>query len=203
MHVVHPTNKPPLNYILISGSYKQNLHNDDICKSLGFHLSKLDVGIISGANKPGLVVSSSLCKRLDENNKYDPDKIVFYLRRKEKPSKALAERVLHGTVKFYGRHPIELRQKMISEVSAVIIIGGSAGTIEEEHLAVINNVPVIPIACSGGSANLIWKRYKSSSGDIVNNLRHFDGASFEALNNDDVHLVVDAVISTLRKILKT
>jgi hypothetical protein len=201
MHVVPPNIKLPPKYILISGSYKENIFIDNICKSLGYYLSRLDVGIISGANKPGLVVSSALCKFLDDDNKYDPDKIIFYLRRKEKPSKALAERIQDGTVRFFGKHPIELRQKMISEVNAVILIGGKEGTIEEEHLAVINNVPVIPIACSGGSANLIWKRYKNSSGHAVYNSKYFDGATFEALNVDDVHLVVDAVVSTLRRII--
>jgi hypothetical protein len=168
---------------------------------LGFHFSKLDVGVISGANKPGLVVSTMLCKFLDDDNRYDPDRIIFYLRRKEKPSKVLAERIQLGTVRFFGKHAIELRQKMISEASAAIIIGGKEGTIEEEHLAVINNVPVIPVACSGGSAYLVWKRHKSNS-LFINGSGYSNGATFESLNNDDVNLVADAVVSILQKVLK-
>lgn len=188
---------PTLPYVLISGSYKENDDNDVLCKMLGSYLSKYHIGVISGAGKSGLMVSHSLSSNLVAESKYDPDKIIFYLRMKEKLPKTCVDSI--GTVKFYGNQPLEMRQEMVSKVLAVIVIGGKSGTKQEQQLAGINCIPIIPIARTGGTAYDSWEKQMRKFESSFIRMQPFDIETFEMLNNKNIHFAVKAAISLLKK----
>ncbi len=181
-------------YILISGSYDANSKNDLLCSILGSTLAEFDLGIISGANTPGRIVSKSFG---DSLKLYDPDKIIFYRRKKTEDNfKVEVDRL--GSIKFYGESHSELRKEMINKVKAVIVIGGNTGTLDEESLASQNKIPVIPIAITEGAAYKIWEAYKDTKNSQVFNEWQFDKNLFEQLNDTSLPTASEAAISLLK-----
>lgn len=183
-------------YVLISGSYKDDSENDALCALLGTSLARLQLGLLSGAGKAGQSVSNGLFKQLILDNRYDPDRIITYLRKKEDLSRTEVDTI--GTIKFYGSRALELRKRMVFKSSVVVFIGGGEGTKQEEQLANIHNIPVIPFARSGGVAFDIWKANMSYP---VNSVQRFDRGTFEALNSDSTQTAVNAAISLLKTAL--
>lgn len=194
---VHSTTDHPsshIRYVLISGSYKENAGNDLLCKTLGARLSQLPVGVMSGAGKPGRLVSHSFYHHLSAENRYEPDKIIFYRRKKERTSQAEMENT--GTVKLFGERPLEMRKRMVFKSSAIIIVGGKDGTKQEEQLAGIHDIPVIPIARTGGAAYDLWATKMKQPFVWTDG---FDRETFEALNNEKIEVAVDSAISLLKR----
>jgi predicted Rossmann-fold nucleotide-binding protein len=183
-----------INYVLISGSYKENADNDTLCRMLGERLSQMQVGVMSGAGNPGRIVSRSFHHHLSVENKYHPERIIFYVRKK---ARALPAEMEHtGTVKLHGEQPLEMRKRMLSKSSAIIIVGGQEGTKQEEQLASIHDIPVIPIARTGKAAYELWQT-KMEQPFVWTD--RFDRKTFELLNDRKINIAVDAAISLLER----
>ncbi len=65
-------------------------------------------------------------------------------------------------------------------------------------MASLNNIPVIPVASTGGAADEIWKKYKENSDNQSLNVQQFDRIAFEALMDKRIPVVVDAVVTLLK-----
>ena len=179
-------------YILICGSYHRNRRNDKLCDVLGNQLAKYNIGIISGGSEPAIKVAESLNKILTDLNQYEPTKIITVFRKKINENELKIKRI--GCNLFIGNNIHEMRDYVFSNSKALIIIGGATKTKEEVLLAQEQNLPVIPVGVTGGTAHNVWLQY--------NKFRKYEDESlFAKLNNKNPFIASDAIISILKSLI--
>ena len=179
-------------YVLISGSYQRNRMNDKLCTYLGNKLAQQNIGIISGAGKPGLKVSESMNKILTDLNQYEHTKIVTVFRRKGNKDELRIKRI--GSIYFVGNDIHELREFLLYQSKVMIVIGGATKTKEEVLLAQEKDLPVIPIGMTGGTAYNVWVQYSKSQ-------KYQNETLFAKLNNQNAFIAADAAVSILNELI--
>jgi predicted Rossmann-fold nucleotide-binding protein len=179
-------------HICVCGSYQKNRTNDKICEILGNELAELGVGLISAGGVPAQKIMESMDRTLTALSLYDPSKIITVFRKKTREEEIRIKRF--GTVIFIGNNLDELREYILSKSKVVIVIGGATKTKEEVLLAQDLNIPVIPVAITGGTAYNLWLHYQRTS--------KFDNhAMFTQLNNKNYFIAASAVTRTLANLI--
>ena len=186
------TNSSAVPYVLISGSYKQNRSNDQLCNFLGNRLAQHNINMISGGGKPGIKVAESMNRMLTDLNQYEHNKIVTVYRRKGNEDELKIKRI--GSIRFEGNDIHEMRSHLLSNSKAMIVIGGATKTREEISLAQEQNLPVIPVGITGGTAFNVWLQYQK-------NKKYKNEEIFLKLNNKNAFIASEAIISILKALI--
>jgi hypothetical protein len=173
---------PPM--LFISGSYKSNIIIDQLCDLIGTSLAFKDIGVISGSNNAGKNIGFCLGDKLIELNKYKPEKVIFYFRAIDKEAERPDKRL--GSIKFYGNDAEEMRKEILNQVRAVIVVGGESGTLEEVRLAESLQIPIIPIAISGGTAKNYWDKMMNNLDNYSLGGKRILKSDFELLNSSNI-----------------
>lgn len=182
----------PINYVLVCGSYLRNRNNDRLCNLLGHELATHNIGMISGGGRPGVKVAESMARSLIALTQYAPYKIKTVFRLKGSKERISLPRI--GSHEFIGNNVLELRHYLLSNVKALVVIGGATRTKEEVLLAEELRIPVIPISITKGTAFDTWLRYAQ--------LRKYHTKQlFLQLNASSPHVVTDAAINFLAKVV--
>jgi hypothetical protein len=124
--------------------------------------------------------------------RYDPDRIRFYFRQDTRPPPAFEERI--GTAVYTGHSREDLRELVLSDSRAIVIIGGGDTTIAEASVARTQGVPIIPIARSRGAALQIWQRMNLSDSGIELRGTPDETTDWNLLNHDDIGIATMAAV---------
>ena len=166
--------------VFISGNFHNNEY-DSFCISLGKLLGESGVSVISGAAQPGLLVSYALAEYLQEVGRYEPERVVFYYQSKNATPVAPLRRL--GTIRYFGEDRSRMRHEMIRHSRVTILVSGDDGAREEAKMSMSDNVPVIPMACTGGAAAEVWNSLESRLHTVTFGGRPVDRANFEKLRS--------------------
>ncbi|CAM5726181.1 SIR2 family protein [Streptomyces hirsutus] len=142
-------------WLFVSGSVTDELTQHKHDELLGYELVESAVEVVSLAGPAGMNVSFALGRTLKAEGRYDPARMRFFFRQRDTAVPELPQRM--GTATF-TEFPVErLREEVISNCRALVILGGGERTKIEAQCAAKYKVPVIPIAAAGGAARSIWE----------------------------------------------
>jgi hypothetical protein len=143
--------------LFVSGSDdKGTLDIKPFARRLGSRLTDLRIELASLGGEAGMQASFGAGRAAIAVGKYDPYKIQLHFRRSPDPAPPLPERI--GTA-IYSEHGKEdLRLEVLRECRAAVVVGGGATTHEEVDVATALRLPIVPVACTGGSAQATWNR---------------------------------------------
>lgn len=140
--------------LFVSGSDSGDSDVRECGTRLGNRLAEWNLMLTSLAGPAAMITSYAFGRTLLAEQRYNPDRIRFYFRGKNEKPPPLKERI--GTVTYTSLESEELRESILSECRAAIILGGGPTTEHEVELAQQFGVPVIPLARSRGAARTIW-----------------------------------------------
>jgi len=170
--------QPP--YVYIGGSFAPDDKIDQFCSALGALLADTRIGVVSGGNRAGLLVSNGLGDSLEAHGRYDPSRILFYFQAKETTPPPFERRL--GTIRFQGIDRDAMRELMIGKARAAVFIGGADGTRREIEIAKARGIPLIPIGGTGGAAAELWKSLRAALSSNVIGGGPISDCEFETLN---------------------
>lgn len=98
----------------------------------------------------GTSVTFTLGEELFKRGRYNPDRLRLHFRRQPTAAPPLERRIGAAIYSSSGKN--ELRREVMEECRAILVVGGGDRTAEEVALAGELNLPVIPLAASGGAA---------------------------------------------------
>lgn len=155
-----------------------------------------DIVLTSFANEAtGLPASFAYANALQALDLYDPEAVRFYFRAQNKPGEALKQRT--GTTVYTGLALDALRRDVLDDVRAVVVIGGGDRTAEELQVAADLGVPIVPLACSGGTAKAMWE--SSDVAQAVVDATLHDERDWTLLNDTNEKLALAACHRLIRR----
>lgn len=187
--------RPP--HLFLSGSDPDGVDNSDLCRTIGEALANSPITLNSLAGPTGMEVSYGFGNKRRNMGSYQPDGVQLYFRAKDEKPPPLPERI--GTAVYTDRTREQLREEILSDCRASLIIGGGTNTRAEFELAKSLGVPVIPVAASGGAARDAWDEMRAHLDSLEFGGRPIDANDFEALANGDPGVVAAAVVRLTRQ----
>lgn len=181
--------RPP--NLFLSGSDPHGADNSGLCRMIGEALADSGITLNSLAGPTGMEVSYGFGIKRRSMGSYEPDGVQLFFRAKDEKPPPLPERI--GTAIYTDRTREELREEVLSDCRASLIIGGGTNTQAEFELARSLGVPVIPVAASGGAARASWDEMRAELNSLEFGGRPIDVGDFEALADDDPAVVAAAV----------
>lgn len=132
--------------VLISGSYDA-FDLESVCQALGREIARRGLILLSGEgrNVATFISEGAFNYLIDSGKKYSDQIQLFRVPR-------FARRHMNERYRKY------YRLRMIERARVAVVIAGAGGTLEEVDLCVSNNVPVLPLAWTGGTAAATWQR---------------------------------------------
>lgn len=146
-----------------------------------------DLQVDSLGGPAGIGVTFTLGDQLHKRDSYDPDRLRLHFRRKASAAPPLERRI--GTAIYSSLDQDDLRREVMDECRAVLLIGGGPRTNQEALLAAELDLPLIPIAASGGAAADV---HASGPGSWVMTDDH--KRDWGLLNDDDPFTVASAAV---------
>jgi hypothetical protein len=162
-----------------------------VATAIGERLASTTIAVL-GAGEPGSLVGYEMMRGLTVNGTYEPKRFTLVRRRRD--SELDPPNLRLGRVVFTGDEPSDLRSAALSEVRALVVLGGSGGTRSEVDLAVDLGLGIVPVACTGGTALAYWQELKNDLGAHLLGGRSIDPILFEQLASTDVELAADAAV---------
>lgn len=189
--------------LFVAGSFA----DDDVdarhaAETVGAHLAELDrgttdVAVASLAGPSGRLVSYAFGDQLRNIGRYDPSRIKFHFRRKDEPPDGLDERTGSALHSDLDQDP--LRRQVIKDCRAMLVVGGGDTTRDEVAIADEHDVPVIPLACSGGTAAQVWQDRVVEIERAKMGGRPVDADDYQFLASDDVDAAAAAAVRLLER----
>jgi hypothetical protein len=185
--------------LFISGSNPDGGSVTDVAKMLGSRAAEYNIGIASLAGPAAMVVSYEFGREHRKTGRYEPRDIELYFRQKSGQAPPLSERV--GTAIYTDYDQERLRNYVIDQCRAVIVLGGGDTTSSEVDLAMSMGVPVIPVAHTGGVAKLVWEQRSvtellSTTDDVA-----VHEVDWGLLGDSDPQISVSAAIRIVRRVM--
>lgn len=149
--------------------------------------------LVSMAGQSGWHLSRRVAHHHRVDGTYRPQDFEFHHRESSRPPEQPTERL--GTFYFHGKSREELVPALLDEVRAMVVIGGGDRTAEEAQWARVAGVGVVPIGCSGGTAENLWRQ--GSSFPPLLGGRVADIATWERLGNSDAAVAAAAALDLL------
>lgn len=153
--LVRRTREPRL---FVSGSTVDNALDvkkfADPCAHRLADFPELQVASLGGP--AGTAITFTLGEELLKRHRYNPDRLRLHFRRQPTAAPPLERRI--GTAIYSSLGQNELRREVMEECRAVLVLGGGTRTAEEVALADELDLPVIPLAGSGGAAADAYQR---------------------------------------------
>ena len=141
--------------LFVTGNFEEK--DNDIramSRRIGSQLASTEVSIVSLAGAAGTELSYSMGNSLMSTDAYSPDRLRYFFRQKNAAAPVMHQRF--GTAIYSALQKEELREAVISEARAALVIGGGDGTADEVSRCQAAGIPVVPLAISGGTAEATW-----------------------------------------------
>jgi len=187
--LVRRTREPTL---FISGSDAVGSNIPDCCRRLGNLLAPLDIRLASLAGPAAMRVSFALGRAHLAEDRYDADRIRFHFRKSKTPAPPLNERI--GTAVYTNLNKQTLRETILSQCGAAVVIGGGTNTEEEVEVAKSLGVPIVPLAHSQGAAGAVWNSTSIEESGISLEGTEAENRDWELLKHTDVDIVCSAAV---------
>ncbi|MEV0357752.1 SIR2 family protein [Nocardia sp. NPDC050697] len=128
------------------------------CEHVASQLAERGEWEITSLGGPsGWNVTCQLARIYISEQRYSPEKLTFYFRRKQEPPPHMNERV--GTSVYTDLDREQLVGILLDDCRALLAIGGGDRTKEEINWARGRGVGVVPLAGSGGAAREYWEAH--------------------------------------------
>ena len=183
--------------LFLSGSDPDGMDNSGLCRTIGDALADTPITLNSLAGPTGMEVSYGFGNKRRSMGSYQPDGVQLFFRAKDEKPPPLPERI--GTAIYTDRAREQLREGVLSDCRASLIIGGGENTREELAFAKSIGVPSIPVAASGGTARECWDELRSQLDSLEFGGRPVDPDDFQALAEGDSEVVAAAVVRLTRQ----
>ncbi|MFD4694568.1 SIR2 family protein [Streptomyces sp. NPDC058463] len=177
-------------WLFVSGSNTAELSEHKHDELLGYELVESNVEVVSLAGATSMNVSFALGRTLKAEGGYDPSRMRFFFRKRDAAVPELPQRM--GTATFTDFPVEQLREFTISKCRAMVILGGGERTKLEVDCAQRHQVPIIPIAATGGAAREIWETLSQDLAYTGNTNSLFDGQDWSLLADSDPRVAVRA-----------
>lgn len=142
----------------------------------------------------------SFASALEARASYDPGRLrIFYQKTEIQPP---PERQL-GTAVFFGSTRPEMRNEILNEVRAVLVVSGGAGTADEVRRARKIGLPVIPLGSTGGTAELVWREMADNLGSYEFGGEAIAESAFRLLKHQDSIVCAKQAVEFIRKAMFT
>lgn len=179
--------------LFVSGSF---LPGDStgpaLAHEVGVDLADLDLSVASLGGTAALAVSFAFGRALQAKERYAADRVRIFFRSKQgEPPLALPERI--GTIIHTSLEKERMREKVLNECRALLLLGGGTNTAAEVELAQGFALPIVPVARSGGAAHDTWKRLTVEESGINSDADEADRRDWKLLAHDDLSLCAKAV----------
>jgi len=166
---------------------------DAFAIALGSRLALNGVPTLVAAGDLGSKVGYSFLSALE---RYEPSRFVLVRRRSDEevgpPS------VRQGHIHFIGDHPGNMRSAAFEQVRAVVVLGGGPGTQKEVERALTNGMSVIPVAHTGGAAQVVWDAMSADLDAYNIGQRPINPTVFERLRSTDPDTAIQATADLVR-----
>ncbi|MGQ0434365.1 MAG: SIR2 family protein [Microthrixaceae bacterium] len=184
-----------------TGAYPTDPIPDEISRmatAVGARLADTGISAVAGG-AVGALVGYEMCRALEAAEQYDASRFTLVRRRKDADVDPPNLRL--GNIVFTGDAPTDLRSAALQRVRALLVLGGSGGTQTEIDQAVDVGLGVVPLGCTGGTAEAHWQHMRADLGSHRLGGRRIDPDAFELLAsgkpdeaaNAAVHLVIQAL----------
>lgn len=179
--------------LFVSGSDAPGSDIADCSRRLGNLLAPLDVRLASLAGPAAMRVSFALGRAHLAEGRYDADRIRFHFRKSEAAPPPLDERI--GTAVYTDLDKQPLRERILSQCRAAVVVGGGTNTEEEVEVAKSLGVPIVPIARSKGAAETVWNNTPiEESGISLEGTAKVERRDWDLLNHADVDIASSAAV---------
>lgn len=165
----------------------------EIAERLGTRLGEQSVPGVVAAGDVGATVGYRFLDALDT---YDHER--FTLVRRKHDSELDPPSWRSGQIQFTGEDPTDLRSAVFAQVRAVVVIGGTSGTLDEVERSRADGMSVVPLARSGGAALAVFERMHADLPAHKIGQRPIDPDLFALLNAQDLDTAVDAAVELIK-----
>lgn len=189
--------------LFVAGSFSDDQERAQrASEAVGARLADLDrdlapLSVASLAGPAARRVSYAFGAALRDVDRYHPDRIQFHFRRKDAPPEGLDERTGSALHSDLDQDP--LRRNVIDDCRAMLVVGGGDTTLDEVAIADEFDLPVIPLAYSGGTAALVWKDRLDGIGTARMGGRSVDPDDYRLLGSDHMPAAVAAAVRMLAR----
>jgi predicted Rossmann-fold nucleotide-binding protein len=169
-----------------------------VATEIGSRLAATEIAAVAGGEL-GAVVGYQMMRQLADRGAYHPDR--FTLVRRQQDANVSPPNHRLGGILFTGEDPTDLRSSALQKVRALLVLGGGAGVQDEINRALEDGLGVVPVGCTGGTAEKLWQLMH---GDLTSHLlggRLIDAADFDRLMSDDLDEVADAAVRLIAQAL--
>lgn len=181
--------------VFVSGS---RLEDDGVAmsQSIGSSLGNLEDIIVSSlAGQAGMSASLGFFKSIDARGQYAPERIRFFFRKSEKEAAPVIPNRI-GAAFYTNLDQVPMREQVLDQVTAMIVIGGGETTRHEVDAALGRGVPVIPVGSISGTSKILWE---NSDPDDLNLGGLLTAESWQKLGSDEPITVATVVQEAVKK----
>lgn len=180
--------------VFVSGSWEDPIAEEakKFGEHIGARLYDLNLQMSSFAGPAGRAVAQGMYQAMRAVDKYDAAKIQFFFRRQDgKEAPVLPRRM--GSAFYTEMTEEAMRDSVLAQSTAMIVIGGGARTAKEVERALSLGIPVIPVGIAGGLGKKLLDEKKPS--DL--GLEDAGASEWSSLSKDSVS-VATAVQSIIQ-----
>jgi len=170
----------------------------DIAERLGVQLGRQGIPAVVAGGDVGATVGYSF---LDALETYAHER--FTLVRRTQDRALDPPNLRRGQIQFTGEDPTDLRSAVFAQVRAVVVLGGTTGTLDEVGRAGDAGMSVVPLARSGGAAHEVYDTMRTDLSLHRIGQRPIDPELFELLNSPDIDTAVQAAVELIKIALFT
>lgn len=184
--------------LFVSGSgIETDTEEEALCRAIGARFADIDhLSVVSLAGPAALAVSTGFNSAL-RADEYDPERIRFYFRhRHDRPAPDHPKRM--GTCIYTRLEVVDLRDHVLQNARAMIVLGGSNRTRDEVARAQSLRIPVIPVGAVPGLSEELWQRNKPSELDLDGLISDED---WTRLGSSDHNQVTRSVAHTVARVM--
>ncbi len=179
--------------LFVSGSFSSDVQaNRDLARSIGVNLADLNLSVASLGGTAALDISFAFGRALQAHDEYAAERVKIFFRAKAGvPPDPLPERI--GTVIYTNFDKEKMRNHVLAQCRALLLLGGRANTAEEVVLARRLGLPVVPVARSGGTARDVWQSHTVESSGVNADATEEDRRNWALLDHEDPSLCAKVV----------
>lgn len=166
----------------------------EMATAIGARLADTAVRLVA-AGEAGALVGYEMLRQLEHRGLYRPDR--FTLVRRVRDAALEAPNLRLGELTFTGEDPTDLRSSALSQVRALLVLGGADGTLSEVERAEAEGLGIVPVGRTGGTAEAVWRRMRSDLDAYLLGGRPIDARDFELLMSPDLNGAAGAAVRLL------
>lgn len=162
--------------------------------AIGARLADTKVRLLA-AGEAGALVGYEMLRQLNHRGRYRSERFTLIRRVRDEPLDYPNLRM--GEVILTGDAPNDLRSSALSQVRALLVLGGGEGVLAEVNQAEAAGLGVVPVGVTGGTAEAVWQRMRSALGTVSLGGRPIDERDFDLLMDEDLTAASAAAVRLL------